>query len=87
MPNGNFQTEPIARLLNDGEVAQLFAMSKSWVRQQRYRRRHGLPHFLTVDAVLVGTKPRYRYEGVQRLLAGLQPANDNAMPGEVRHAQ
>jgi hypothetical protein len=81
MPNENSQAEPMARLFNDGDVAQLFAMSKSWARQQRYRRRRGLPHFLTVDAVLVGTKPRYRCEDIQRLLADLQPANDNTPLG------
>jgi predicted DNA-binding transcriptional regulator AlpA len=53
------------RLVGDGEIAKLLSMSKSWVRKQRFNRRHGLSHELTLDPVMVGGKtPRYRRDEV-----------------------
>ena len=59
------------RLIGDAEVAKYFGMSTSWVRQQRYRRRQGLPHHLTIDPVMVGSLPRYRERDILAFLEGL----------------
>jgi predicted DNA-binding transcriptional regulator AlpA len=49
-------------LIGDGEIAQLISLSKSWVRKQRFSRRHGLPHVLDIDPVMIGGCPRYPRE-------------------------
>jgi hypothetical protein len=46
-------------LFNDKTVGFLVGFSAGWVRVQRYFRRRGMPHVLTIDPVIVGTKPRY----------------------------
>jgi len=46
-------------LLNDREIAHRVGFSPGWVRLERFRRRHGQPHTLTIDPLIVGTKPRY----------------------------
>ena len=53
------------RLVNDAIIADLLSMSRSWVRKERFNRRHGLPHSFTVDPVMVGSVPRYRIEDVE----------------------
>lgn len=45
--------------LTDKDVARYLNLSPAWVRGQRYKRRHGLPHVLEVDARYIGTCPRY----------------------------
>ncbi len=70
----NTQTKPAedARvLLCDKEVARRVAMSPQWVRQQRHRRRKGLPHSFTVDAILLGSSPRYSVGDLDTWLASL----------------
>lgn len=52
------------QLLSDAHVAQLTSMSSSWVRNQRFKLRHGLKHSLTVAPVMVGSVPRYRQADV-----------------------
>lgn len=49
----------IPNYMNDRQVASIFAMSQQWVRGQRFKRAHGLPHVLTIDAVHIGTSRRY----------------------------
>jgi hypothetical protein len=53
--------------MNDRQVAAVFAMSTPWVRGQRFKRAHGLPHILTLDAIYLGTSRRYLAEDVDRL--------------------
>lgn len=55
-------------LVNDGAIARLVCMSKSWVRKERFNRRHGLAHTLSLDPVMIGRCPRYRWADVQAWL-------------------
>ena len=64
MPN----TEPERILVSDGDIAGFLAISKSWVRKERFCRRHGLKHTLTLDPVMIGRCPRYRLADVQAWL-------------------
>lgn len=58
-------------LLNDADIAALVAMSRSWVRKQRFNRRHKIAHALTVDPILIGSTPRYRHAEVTAWIASL----------------
>lgn len=58
-------------LLTDATLAEMLSVSLAWVRKQRYLRRKGEPHTLTVDPVLVGDMPRYRIQDINTWLAGL----------------
>jgi hypothetical protein len=49
-------------LIRDGDIATNLSLSKSWVRKQRFSRRHGLPHVLNIDPVMIGACPRYSRE-------------------------
>jgi hypothetical protein len=35
-------------------------MKVATIRSQRFKRRHGLDHWLDLDPVMIGAKPRYR---------------------------
>lgn len=48
--------------LNDKDIAGALRLSSAWVRQQRFKRRHQIDHVLTIDPVMIGSSPRYRYE-------------------------
>jgi hypothetical protein len=64
-------------LMRDKELASYMAMSPSWVRVERHKRRKGLPHTLNIDPVMIGSSPRYRVEDVEAFIKGLCPVNDN----------
>ena len=68
------------RLIGDAEIAGLLSISRGWVRKQRYNRRHGLPHVFDIDALMVGSLPRYRLKDVLAWIASREPANDNVKP-------
>ena len=70
-------------LTNDGGLASELSMSTSWVRQQRFKRNHNLPHILNIDPVMVGTSPRYRVEDVEAFIRSLSPCNENAEGGPI----
>ncbi len=53
-----FQVDSV--LISDADIASLLCMSRSWVRKERFNRRRGLPHILTIDPVMIGSAPRYR---------------------------
>ena len=55
-------------LYSDADLALLIRMSRSWIRKERMRRRAGLPHHLTVDAVMIGSSPRYRVSDIEAWL-------------------
>tara|TARA_E500000331_G_C17005369_1_gene603915 strand:- start:433 stop:657 length:225 start_codon:yes stop_codon:yes gene_type:complete len=65
------------RFLNDTNLAEAIGMSRSWVRVQRYKRRHNLPHILNIDEVMIGSSPRYHVEDVETFIQSLAPANQN----------
>ena len=70
-------TRQYSHLICDKELASWMAMSGSWVRVERHKRRNGLPHTLNIDPVMIGSSPRYRVEDVEAFIKGLCPANDN----------
>ncbi|TVQ82919.1 MAG: DNA-binding protein [Micavibrio sp.] len=59
------------QLLSDKDLAKMFGMSASWVRQQRFKRRNGEDHSLTIDPVMVGRCPRYRSADVKKWMESL----------------
>ncbi len=65
------------KFFNDSKLAELLSLSCSWVRKQRWLRRGGQPHVLTIDPIMIGATPRYRVSDVEAWLATLEPANDN----------
>ena len=67
----------IQAFMDDKGLASTICMSPSWVRVQRYKRRKGFSHTLTIDPVMIGTSPRYRIEDVEAFIESLAPANNN----------
>jgi hypothetical protein len=63
--------------VDDKHIAGELLVSPSWVRGQRRKRRRGLPHYLTIDPVLVGSMPRYLAEDFAEWMETLKPENDN----------
>jgi len=59
-------------LINDADIAGMLGLSRSWVRKQRFDRRHGRPHALTIDPVMIGSAPRYRRSEVIRWVTSLE---------------
>jgi hypothetical protein len=53
-----------APLLDDVGVARLLRMAPATIRVQRFRRRRNLPHWLRIDPIYVGSRPRYRQTDV-----------------------
>jgi hypothetical protein len=75
IPNDETPAQPL--FIGAADIAAMLGMSPSWVRGQRYKRRHGLPHILTVDAVMICSSPRYRREEILTWIDSLTSANDN----------
>jgi len=61
-------------LWNDKMVAYSLCMSPSWVRGERYKRRHSLPHQLDIDPVLIGSKPLYVADEIRAFIANRKAA-------------
>jgi hypothetical protein len=61
------------QLLADAAVARTLSLSPTTIRQQRFRRRHNQPHWLTIDPVMIGTAARYRSSDVEEWLAAQMP--------------
>ena len=57
-----------SELVNDRQIADMLCMSVSWVRGQRFKRRHGEQHTLTLDPVMIASVPRYRRSEVIALV-------------------
>ena len=54
---------------NDKEVARKLNLSPSWVRGERHKRQHGLPHFLQVDPRYIGRSVRYVRSEIDAVVA------------------
>jgi hypothetical protein len=52
--------EDRTKFVDDRWFAEQIGMKVATIRSQRFRRRQGLPHWLTIDAVMIGSCPRYR---------------------------
>ena len=53
-------TEDTTTFVDDQWIAERIGMKVPTIRSQRFKRRHGLPHWLDLDPVMIGSKPRYR---------------------------
>ena len=56
---------------NDKRIAAELKMSVSWVRKQRWLRRHGNDHVFDVEPVMIGKVPRYRHSDIQEWIDNL----------------
>ena len=56
---------------NDNDIARRLRLSTSWVRVQRHKRAHGLPHIFDVDPRYIGTSPRYVAEEVEAYFSSI----------------
>lgn len=56
---------------NDADVAAKFRFSRSWVRGERHKRKHGQPHTLKVDPRMVGGSPRYLQSEIDEFMRTL----------------
>lgn len=65
------------RLIGDAEIAAYLRCSRSWVRKQRMRRKHGIPHSLKLDPVYVASMPRYWLSAFEAWVDGLTPRTPN----------
>jgi len=63
-------------LVDDRAIAHITSMSPSWVRKQRWLRRHNQEHIFTITPIMIGTSPRYRIEDVEAWINELEVAND-----------
>ena len=61
----------MSAFLNDADIASELCLSLSWVRKQRWLRRHEKAHVFTVDPVMIGSVPRYRNDDVQAWMEAL----------------
>lgn len=57
--------------LNDKDIARLLNLSPSWVRGQRHKRAHGMPHIFDVEPRYIGTCPRYLIGEVETFIASI----------------
>ena len=55
----------------DKDIARRLNLSPSWVRGQRHKRTHGLPHILDLEPRYIGSCPRYVAEEVEAFIASI----------------
>lgn len=60
-----------AAFYNDKDIARRLNLSPSWVRGQRYKRTHGLPHIFNVEPRYIGACPRYVAGEVEAFIASI----------------
>jgi hypothetical protein len=53
----------------DAEIAERLRLKPGTIRKERYNRRHGLPHWFTVDPIMIGSMPRYKASEFEDCLA------------------
>lgn len=73
--------ESETQFYNDRQIADLLGVSTSWVRLQRFNRRHGRPHTFDLDPVQVGYSPRYLRQEFDAFLTRLINHRDRASDG------
>ena len=60
-PDGTpVEPTPSSEFVTDAWLADQIKMAVSTVRSQRWKRLHGLDHWLDLAPVYIGSKPRYR---------------------------
>ncbi len=63
------QPTPLTTYVDDAWIAERIRMSVSTIRGQRFKRLHQREHWLTIDPVYIGSKPRYRLADVRDWLS------------------
>ena len=56
----------------DKDIARRLNLSPSWVRGQRHKRAHGLPHIFPLEPRYIGSCARYVAEEVEAFIATLR---------------
>ena len=56
----------------DKDIARRLNLSPSWVRGQRHKRAHGLPHIFPLEPRYIGSCARYVAEEVEAFIASLR---------------
>ena len=59
------------KFYSDKDVARLLNMSPSWVRGQRFKRRHNAPHILDLEPRYIGSCARYVASEVEAFIASI----------------
>ncbi len=59
--------------VTDRWLADQLQMAVATIRSQRFKRRHGLNHWLDLDPIYIGSKPRYRLSDALKWLDARQP--------------
>ena len=62
--------DALTTFVDDHWLAQRIGMKVATIRSQRFKRRHALPHWLDLDPVMIGSKPRYRLSTALNWLQG-----------------
>lgn len=62
--------EDAITFVDDQWLADRIGMKIATIRSQRFKRRHGQKHWLELDPVYIGSKPRYRRAEVLEWLRG-----------------
>ena len=68
--------DPTTAFVDDRWLAQQIGMKPATIRSQRFKRSHGLPHWLDIDHVMIGSKPRYSLAVAFAYLRRLASANE-----------
>jgi hypothetical protein len=56
----------------DKDVARILNLSPSWVRGQRHKRAHGLPHIFDLEPRYIGSCSRYVAAEVEAFVASIK---------------
>ena len=73
-PNNPYE---LSEFVNDQWLANQIGMKIATIRSQRFKRLHGYEHWLDIDPVYIGSKPRYRRSEALDWLKR-QPLNRNS---------
>jgi hypothetical protein len=60
VPEPTPDLDHIETFVDDAWFASALKMKPGTIRSQRWKRKHGQPHWLNIDPVMIGSKPRYR---------------------------
>ena len=72
--------------VTDKWLAGELKMAVPTIRSQRHKRRHGQRHWLDLDPVMIGSKPRYRLSDAKSWLAQLGDGTPNPHDPPRRNA-
>ncbi len=69
-----------SEFVTDKWIAEQLQMSIATIRSQRFKRRHSEDHWLDLDPVYIGSKPRYRRKDVLAWLESKSTAPASGNP-------